>query len=112
MRAELSRLQSPAEVQAALEEFARIGRPAFLERYGKSRGYLVRDKRSGEMCDAKAVIGAGYGYQVLKRGLSSPGPSPGEKQRSFQNCRASASRSCAMERIGRPKRLTLLLNLF
>jgi hypothetical protein len=72
--AELSRLRSPAAVQAALDEFARLGRTAFLERYGfgKSRDYLVRDPTTGMLCDSKAVIGAAYGYQFPGEGPLSP----------------------------------------
>jgi hypothetical protein len=74
MPAELSRLKNPAAIQAALEEFVRLGRTAFLERYGfgKSRDYLVKDPNSGEMCDSKAVIGAAYGYQYPEEGPLKP----------------------------------------
>ena len=66
----LSRLQSPASVQAALNEFASLGREAFLERYGygKSRDFLVRDPATGEMCDSKAIVGAAYGHQFPEEG--------------------------------------------
>lgn len=70
MSAELSRLRSPAAVQAALDEFARLGRAAFLERYGfgKSRDFLVRDPRTGNLCDSKAIAGAAYGHQFPVEG--------------------------------------------
>lgn len=70
MAAELSRLRSPAAVQAALDEFARLGRSAFLARYafGKSRDYLVRNPRNGELCDSKAIIGAAYGIEHREHG--------------------------------------------
>jgi hypothetical protein len=70
MSAELSRLQSPLAVQAALDEFVRLGRTAFLKRYGfgKSRDFLVRDPHSGELCDSKAIAGAAYGHQFPDRG--------------------------------------------
>jgi len=63
-------LQSPAAIQAALNEFLKLGRSAFLERYefGKSRDYLVRDPRSGELCDSKAIFGAAYGFQFPEEG--------------------------------------------
>lgn len=66
----LSHLQSPASVQAALDEFALLGRAAFLERYGfgKSRDFLVRNPTTGELCDSKAIAGAAYGYQFPKDG--------------------------------------------
>lgn len=65
MSGELARLRSPSAVQAALDEFTKLGRTAFLERYGfgKSRDYLVRNPRSGELCDSKAVVGAAYGFE-------------------------------------------------
>lgn len=65
MASELSRLRSPAAVQAALDEFGRLGRAAFLEKYGfgKSRDFLVRDPRTGELADSKAVVGAAFGYE-------------------------------------------------
>ena len=58
-------MQSPLAVQAALDEFARLGRSAFLERYGfgKSRDFLVKNPANGELCDSKAVVGAAYGFQ-------------------------------------------------
>ena len=74
MSKSLSRLQSPASVQAALDEFVKLGRSAFLERYqfGKSRDYLVRDPRSGELCDSKAIVGAAYGVQFPEEGPLKP----------------------------------------
>jgi hypothetical protein len=66
----LAQLQSPAAVQAALDEFVRVGRTAFLERYGfgKSRDYLVRNPRNGDLSDSKAIAGAAYGYQFPEEG--------------------------------------------
>ncbi|KQW61502.1 DUF3883 domain-containing protein [Variovorax sp. Root411] len=70
MSAELSRLQSPAAVQAVLDEFVRLGRTAFLARYGfgKSRDFMVRDAKSGQLCDSKAVVGAAFGHQFPEEG--------------------------------------------
>lgn len=70
MSAELSRLQSPAAVQAALDEFVRLGRTAFLARYGfgKSRDFMVRDAKTGQLCDSKAIIGAAFGHQFPEEG--------------------------------------------
>lgn len=70
MGAELSRLRSPSAVQQALDEFAALGRTAFLDRYGfgKSRDYLVRNPRTGELCDSKAVVGAAYGFEHPEEG--------------------------------------------
>lgn len=74
MAAELSRLRSPSAVQQALDEFTRLGRTAFLERYGfgKSRDYLVRNPRTGELCDSKAVVGAAYGFEHPEEGPLKP----------------------------------------
>ena len=65
-----SQLQSPASVQVALDEFVSLGRATFLDRYGfgKSRDFLVRDPRTGELCDSKAIIGAAYGHQFPQEG--------------------------------------------
>lgn len=70
MPSELSRLRSPASVQAALDEFARLGRTAFLARYGygKSRDFLVRDPKTSQLCDSKAIVGAAYGFQYPEEG--------------------------------------------
>jgi hypothetical protein len=70
MAAELTRLQSPAAVQAAMDEFVRIGRTAFLARYGygKSRDFMVRDAQTGQLCDSKAIVGAAFGYQFPAEG--------------------------------------------
>ena len=70
----ISRLQSPASIQAALDEFVKRGRSAFLERYefGKSLDYLVRDPRSGELCDSKAIVGVAYGFQFPEDGPLKP----------------------------------------
>ena len=64
MASKLPRLQSPLAVQTALDEFSRIGRSAFLARYGfgKSRTFLVRNPLDGQLCDSKAIVGAAFGY--------------------------------------------------
>lgn len=70
MPAELSRLRSPAAVQAALDQFESLGRAAFLEQYGygRSRDFLVRNPRTGNLCDSKAVVGAAYGFEHPEHG--------------------------------------------
>lgn len=74
MAAELSRLRSPRAVQDALDEFANLGRTAFLERYGfgKSRDYLVRNPRTGDLYDSKAVVGAAFGFEHPEEGPLKP----------------------------------------
>jgi hypothetical protein len=68
--AKLGRLQSRDAVQQALDEFVRVGRTRFLEKYGfgKAREYFVRDAASGQLCDSKAIAGAAYGYQYPQEG--------------------------------------------
>lgn len=65
MNQTLSKLRSPAAVQSALDEFILVGRTAFLSKYGfgKSRDLLVRDPKSGQLCDSKAIVGAAFGYE-------------------------------------------------
>lgn len=74
MASDLARLQSPAAVQAALDEFSRIGRGAFLARYGfgKSRDFMVRNPANGELCDSKAIVGAAHGFQYPDAGPLKP----------------------------------------
>ncbi|MFC7817014.1 MULTISPECIES: hypothetical protein [unclassified Streptomyces] len=50
-----------AAVLKAVEEYDRLGRDAFLERYGfgPSRSYLLRI--DGKEYDSKAVVGAAHG---------------------------------------------------
>jgi hypothetical protein len=74
MGSELSRLQSPSAVQRALDEFSSLGRTAFLAKYGfgKSRDFLVRNPRNGQLCDSKAIVGAAYGFQYPSEGPLKP----------------------------------------
>lgn len=81
MAAKLSKLMSPAAVQAALDKFKQLGRTDFLHKYGfgKSRDFLVRNPKTGELCDSKAVVGAAYGFQFPEEGpLSAEDFSGGE----------------------------------
>lgn len=68
---QLSLLKSPAAVQAAMDEFSHLGRVAFLKRYGfgKSRDYMVRNPRTGEPCDSKAIVGVAFGKQFPNQGV-------------------------------------------
>lgn len=70
MASDLSQLMSPAAVQAALDEFGRLGRSDFLNRYGfgKSRDYMVRNPLTGDLCDSKAIVGAAFGHQFPQHG--------------------------------------------
>jgi len=68
---QLSLLRSPAAVQAAMDEFSLLGRSAFLKRYsfGKSRDFMVRNPRTGETCDSKAIVGVAMGKQFPGLGV-------------------------------------------
>jgi hypothetical protein len=61
----LSELSDPAAVQAALDEYLRLGQRAFLTRhgFGRASGYVVRDPRSGQWADSKAIAGVAVGNQ-------------------------------------------------
>jgi 5-methylcytosine-specific restriction protein A len=64
----ISELTEPAAVLKAIQEFDKIGREKFLEKYdfGPSKKfYLVHQ---GKHYDSKAILGAAYGYQFPKRG--------------------------------------------
>lgn len=64
----LAELTSRAAVLEAIHEFDRIGREAFLRRYGfgEARDYFLRhDER---LYDSKAIAGAAFGYQHAGRG--------------------------------------------
>lgn len=65
----LSELSDPKAVQAALEEFDALGRPAFLAKYGfgRAREYMLR-LPDGGLYDSKAIVGAAHGFQFPDRG--------------------------------------------
>jgi 5-methylcytosine-specific restriction protein A len=64
----LKDLTDPGSVLRAIDEFERVGRDAFLRKYGfgPSRSYFVRYK--GGFYDSKAILGAAHGYQHPERG--------------------------------------------
>lgn len=66
----LSDLTDPAAVQAAFDEFHRLGRDGFLQRYGFGRAsaYVVRDPISGQWADSKAIAGVAVGQQFPAEG--------------------------------------------
>lgn len=70
MPRKLADLTDPRAVQAALDEFLQVGQAAFLERYGFGRAsaYVVRDPRSGQWADSKAIAGAAVGMQFPETG--------------------------------------------
>lgn len=57
------KIRERASVEAAIAEFDRIGREAFLAKYGFAKArdyYLVVD---GRRYDSKAIVGAAHGYE-------------------------------------------------
>ena len=68
----LSDLTDPAAVSAAMDEFDRIGRNEFLQKYGygPSRTYFVR--RGDKYYDSKAIAGAAIGFQHPQSGPLRP----------------------------------------
>jgi hypothetical protein len=64
----LSDLTDPAAVNAAMDEFDRLGRDEFLRKYGfgPSRAYFV--SRDGKYYDSKAIVGAAHGFQHPQKG--------------------------------------------
>jgi hypothetical protein len=56
-------LSDPSAVQQAIDEFDRIGRDAFLEKYsfGPSASYVV--VQNGREYPSKAIVGAAHAYQ-------------------------------------------------
>jgi hypothetical protein len=76
----LSELTSSQAVLAAIEECDRLGRDAFLEKYGFGRArnyYLVY---RGRRYDSKAIVGAAYGFQYPSRGALQSGEFSGGEQ--------------------------------
>jgi hypothetical protein len=57
-------------VSEALSEFEVLGRTAFLARYGfgPARECFVKHPITDRLCDARAVVGAAYGYQFSMAG--------------------------------------------
>ena len=66
----LEDLTDPAAVQAALDDYLRLGQTAFLELHGfrQASGYVVRDPRSGQWADSKAIAGVAVGKQFPAEG--------------------------------------------
>lgn len=67
----LSDLTDPTAVMKAIDEYDRLGREAFLDKYGfkPARSYFVRHQ--GKLYDSKALAGAALAYQP---GVSRPMP--------------------------------------
>ncbi|MDN7925247.1 HNH endonuclease [Burkholderia vietnamiensis] len=61
-------VNDPAAVLAAVREYDRVGRDAFLKKYGfgKARDYFLAV--DGKRYDSKAIFGAAHGYQFPEDG--------------------------------------------
>jgi hypothetical protein len=59
----LAEIKSPDSIRKAVSEFDRLGRTAFLERYGfcEAREYLL--DIDGRLYDSKAIVGAAHAYE-------------------------------------------------
>ena len=66
----LADLSDPAAVQAALDEYQRLGQTAFLELHGfrQASSYVVLDPRSEQWADSKAIAGVAVGKQFPTEG--------------------------------------------
>lgn len=74
MSVRLSNLTSAAAVQAALDEYERLGKDAFLRKYGfrEANNYLVRNPRTQGLADSKAIAGVALAYQYPESGGLGP----------------------------------------
>jgi hypothetical protein len=68
----LSDVTASRAVEEAIDEFDRLGRDAFLDKYGfgQAREYFV--KRNGKLYDSKAIAGAAHGFQFPELGPLRP----------------------------------------
>lgn len=65
MALKLSDLTSSAAVQAALDEYERLGKERFLRKHGfrEAGAYLVRNPRTQGLADSKAIAGVALAHQ-------------------------------------------------
>ena len=65
MTVSLADLTSAAAVQAALDQYASLGQAEFLKRqgFGRASKFLVRNPRTGEWADSKAMAGVAVGLE-------------------------------------------------
>lgn len=68
----LNDMKSSKAVHDAVDEFNRLGREAFLEKYGfgKARRYFLFIK--GRRYDSKAIVGVAHGYEYPSKGPLRP----------------------------------------
>jgi 5-methylcytosine-specific restriction protein A len=63
---------SATAILKAVEEFDRIGRPAFLAKYGFSQARRYFLIWHGQLYDSKAIVGAAHGYEFPAEGPLGP----------------------------------------
>lgn len=65
----ISKITDRSAVDAAISEFERLGRDAFLAKYGfgRAKRYFVKGT-DGALIDSKALAGVAYGYQFPDQG--------------------------------------------
>lgn len=68
MKRSLSELTSRAAVLDAIAECDRLGRDAFLNKYGFGRARWYPLRHNGRDYDSKAIAGVAYGMQYPERG--------------------------------------------
>jgi hypothetical protein len=61
-------ITSRQAVLDAIAEYDRIGRPAFLEKYGFRESREYRLAYDNLLYDSKAIVGVAHGYQFPKAG--------------------------------------------
>ena len=61
----LSELTDSQAILAAVAEYDRLGRSAFLDKYGFHPARTYELVLNGKPYDSKAIVGAAYGYQNL-----------------------------------------------
>jgi hypothetical protein len=64
----LSDLTSSRAVIDAIAEFDRLGREAFLKKYGYGKSHRYFLEHEARQYDSKAIVGAAYGFQFPDRG--------------------------------------------
>jgi 5-methylcytosine-specific restriction enzyme A len=66
-------IQSTTAIYEAMDEFQRLGRPAFLSKYGFSEARRYFAIRDGQQYDSKAIVGVAHGYEFPNEGPLTPG---------------------------------------
>src|SRR3954447_10147690 len=90
--ASLSDLTDPAAVRAAVEEFERLGRQAFLEKYGFPESRVYFAQVDGDLIDSKPLVAAIWAHQHPDRPRLTPADLSG----------GPANTGLALERLGMP----------